>query len=65
VYTGASRWGGGILSTLARFALPLLRTFAGHALNVAIKTALDVIENRRPSKDAFIDNTMLEVRTAI
>jgi hypothetical protein len=58
VYTGASRWGGGgILSTLARFALPLLRTFAGHAL--------DVIENRRPSKDAFIDNTMLEVRTAI
>jgi hypothetical protein len=65
VYTGSVRWGGGIFSTIARFALPLLKIFAGRAVNVAAKTASDVIDNRRGFKDALIGNTIQEVRSAI
>jgi len=65
VYAGATRWGGGIFSSLARFALPLLKRFAGRAVNVAAKTASDVIDGRRPIKDALIGNTIEEVRSAI
>ena len=65
VYAGATRWGGGLLSTLARFAMPLLRSFAGRAVNVAAKTASDVIDGRRPIKEALLGNTMDEVRSAL
>ncbi len=65
VYAGATRWGGGLLSTLARFAMPLLRSFAGRAVNVAARTASDVIDGRRPIKEALLGNTMDEVRSAL
>jgi hypothetical protein len=65
VYAGATRWGGGIFSSLARFALPLLKSFAGRAVNVAAKTASDVLDGRRPIKEALIGNTIDEVRSAI
>jgi hypothetical protein len=65
VYAGANRWGGGFFSTLARFAMPLLKSFAGRAVNVAARTASDVIEGRRPIKEALVGNTLDEVRTAI
>ena len=51
VYAGANRWGGGLFSTLARFAMLLLRSFAGRAMNVATRTVSDVIDGRRPIKD--------------
>jgi hypothetical protein len=65
VYAGANRWGGGFFSTLARFAMPLLRSFAGRAVNVAARTASDVIDGRRPIKEALVGNTLDEVRSAI
>jgi hypothetical protein len=65
VYTGARRWGGGFFGSLARFALPLLKKFAGRAVNVASKTASDVLDGRRPIKDALFDNTLDEVRSII
>ena len=65
VYAGANRWGGGFFSTLARFAMPLLRSFAGRAVNVASRTASDVIAGRRPITEALVGNTLDEVRSAI
>ena len=46
VFTGARRPGmirGGFFSTLARFALPILRNIGGRVLRVAARTAKDVM----------------------
>jgi hypothetical protein len=42
----------------------LLRSFAGRAINVASKTASDVIDGRRPIKEAIVGNTLDEVKAA-
>lgn len=57
-FVGSSnQWGGGILSTIARFAFPILK----RVLGVAANTAADVIVHKKKLKDSIIDNTMSEV----
>jgi hypothetical protein len=56
--------GGGFFSTLARFALPLLKNIGGRALRVAACTATHVIDQRRPLGDSLMQNTLQEVKSA-
>ena len=57
-----SQWGGGgILSTIARFAFPILKRL----VCVAMNTGEDVLEGKKTFKDSLIDNTMKEVRSFI
>jgi hypothetical protein len=64
VFSGSRRMsGGGFFSSLARFALPLLRNIGGRALRVAARTATDVLDNQRPLRQALVDNALQEVRS--
>ncbi len=67
VFRGArgSQTGGGFFSGLARFTLPILKTVGKHALNVAKKSAVDVIQGRRGIKDALMSHGLSEVRDVI
>ena len=48
VYAGWRRQsGGGILGSIARFAMPILKNVGKRALNVAAKTAKDVVSGKR------------------
>ena len=64
VFAGARRpgmLGGGFFSTLARFALPILRNIGGRVLRVAARTAKDVMGNQRSLGDALLQHTSREV----
>ena len=62
-YFAGARRGGGFFSTLARFALPILKNLGGRAINVAAKTATEALDGRRPFKEALVNNTMDEVKS--
>ena len=65
VFAGARRpgmLGGGFFSTLARFALPILRNIGGRVMRVAARTARDVMgEQPRSLGEALLQNTAREV----
>ena len=64
VFVGVRRpgmLGGGFFSTLARFALPILRNIGGRVLRVAARTARDVMGNQHSLGDALLRNTTREV----
>lgn len=64
VFSGARRpsmVGSGFFSTLARFALPILRNIGGRVLRVAARTARDVMGNQRSLGDALLQHTTREV----
>ena len=64
VFSGRRRpgmLGGGFFSTLARFALPILRNIGGRVLRVAARTARDVMGNHRSLGDALLQNATREV----
>jgi hypothetical protein len=64
VFVGARRpgmLGGGFFSTLARYALPILRNIGGRFLRVAARTARDVLGNQRSLGDALLQHTSREV----
>jgi hypothetical protein len=64
VFAGARRpsmVGSGFFSTLARFALPILRNIGGRVLRVAARTARDVMGNHRSLGDALLQHTTREV----
>ncbi len=64
-YAGSRRVGGGFLGNLMRFALPLLKSVGRRALNVASRTADDMVEGRRSFKDSLMDNAQEEVRSVL
>ena len=53
--------GTGWLRTLARIALPILKTAAGAAGNIAVRTAADVIDEKKTFKESLKDNALSEV----
>lgn len=54
VYAGARRQsGGGILGSIARFALPILKNVGKRALGVAAKTVKDVATGKRGVGEAL------------
>ena len=65
VFAGARRYqmGGGFFSTLARFAIPILKSIGGRVFNVATRTATDVFQNKRPIGRSIVDNTLEEVKS--
>lgn len=69
VFAGARRpggmVGGGFFSTLARFAVPLLKNIGGRALRVAARTATDVLDRQQPWKQSLVNNTLDEVKTFV
>ena len=62
--SSGSMVGGGFFSTLARFAIPILKNLGGRALRVAARTATDVIDQRRPFGESLRDHTIQEVKSA-
>ena len=64
VFVGARR-GGGFFSTLARYALPLLKMVGSRLFGVASKTAGDVFERGQPLKESLINNSLDEVSSII
>ena len=58
---GGGQWGGGILSSIGRFAFPILK----RVLGIATNTAADVLVHKKKFKDSIIDNTMNEVKEFI
>jgi len=67
VFSGSRRQqvGGGFFGSLARFALPMLKTIGSRVLNVASRTASDVLQEGRPLKQSLLDNTMDEVQSIL
>ena len=67
VFAGARRYqmGGGFFSTLARFAIPILKSIGGRVFNVATRTAADVFQNKRPIGQSIVDNTLDEVKSVL
>ncbi len=65
VFSGSRRQqvGGGFFGSLARFAVPMLKTIGSRGLNVAPRTASDVLQEGRPLKPSLLDNTMEEVQS--
>lgn len=64
VFVGARR-GGGFFSTLARYAMPLLKMVGSRLFGVASKTVGDVIERGHPLKESLINNSLDEVSSLI
>ncbi len=66
VFVGSRRQiGGGFLSGLARFAVPILNYLAPKALNFAKNTLSDVIVDGKSIKDAALTRGMNEIKTAV
>jgi hypothetical protein len=67
VFSGSRRQqvGGGFFGSLARFALPMLKTIGSRVLNVASRTASDVLQEGRPLKQSLLDNTVEEVQSIL
>lgn len=65
VFAGSRRQqvGGGFFGSLARFALPILKSVGSRILGVAARTASDVIQDGRPLKQALLNNTLEEVQS--
>jgi hypothetical protein len=64
VFAGARRpgmVGGGFFSTLARFALPILKSIGGRVLRVAARTARDVVGNHRNLGESLLQNASREM----
>lgn len=63
-YAGYSRHqlGGSFLGGLLRFALPLFKSFGTSALKVAANTAEDVVNRKRPLKEAMYSNFKREIK---
>jgi hypothetical protein len=55
------QFGGGILQTIGRFALPIFKRLIGVGTNVAE----DMIEGRKTFKDSVIDNAISEVSNIV
>ena len=67
VFVGSRRgqMGGGFFSSLARFAIPILKNIGRGALRVVGKTATDVLDHQRPLGSALVDNALREVQSAM
>jgi hypothetical protein len=68
VFAGARRpgmMGGGFFSTLARFALPILRSIGGRVMRVAARTARDVMGQKRNIGDALLQHSSRELSDAL
>ncbi len=66
VYVGARRQiGGGFLSGLARFAVPIIKYLAPKALNFAANTINDVVVDGKSLKSAALARGMNEIKSAV
>jgi hypothetical protein len=67
VFVGSRRgqMGGGFFSSLARFAIPILKNIGRGALRVVGRTATDYLDHQRPLGAALVDNALREVQSAI
>lgn len=68
VFAGSRRpgmVGGGFFSTLARFALPILKSIGGRVMRVAARTARDVVGRQRTLGDALMQHSSRELSDAL
>jgi len=68
VFAGSRRpgmVGGGFFSTLARFALPILKSIGGRVMRVAARTARDVVGGQRNLGDALLQHSSRELTDAL